>query len=135
MAWTARDDDEKKEYFDSPEELDRKVQQLADWIRESKHFFVFTVSVEKGRARCMQSKSRCSRWLDICSEFTLQKKYYERKQSCFFLDAKCFPCQLVYGSPFSDVYFQEWVPKINFLVFHFQGAGISTSAGSESLVT
>jgi NAD-dependent SIR2 family protein deacetylase len=42
MAWTARDDDEKKEYFDSPEELDRKVQQLADWIRESKHFFVFT---------------------------------------------------------------------------------------------
>ena len=28
------------------EELERKVQQLADWIRESKHFFVFTVSVE-----------------------------------------------------------------------------------------
>ncbi|CAI8032230.1 NAD-dependent protein deacetylase SRT1 [Geodia barretti] len=37
-----RKEKEKKEYFDSPEELDRKVQQLADWIRESKHFFVFT---------------------------------------------------------------------------------------------
>ena len=47
MAWTARDDEEKKEYFDSPEELERKVQQLAHWIRESKHFFAFTVSREK----------------------------------------------------------------------------------------
>ena len=46
MAWTARGDDDKKEYFDSPEELERKVQQLADWVRESKHFFVFTVRGE-----------------------------------------------------------------------------------------
>ena len=38
MAWTARGDDDKKEYFDSPEELERKVQQLADWVRESKTF-------------------------------------------------------------------------------------------------
>lgn len=49
MAWTARGDDEKKEYFDSPEELERKVQQLAEWVRESKHFIVFTVSTEGGR--------------------------------------------------------------------------------------
>ena len=48
MAWTARDDDGKKEFFDSPEELERKVQQLAEWVRESRHFFVFTVS-EGGR--------------------------------------------------------------------------------------
>lgn len=44
MAWTARDDDDKKEYFDSPEELDRKASVMADWIRESKHMIVFTVS-------------------------------------------------------------------------------------------
>ena len=44
MASTARDEDDKKEYFDSPEELDKKVSQLAEWIRESKHMIVFTVS-------------------------------------------------------------------------------------------
>ena len=44
MASTARKEKEKKEYFDSPEELQRKVRQLADWIRESKLFFTFTVS-------------------------------------------------------------------------------------------
>jgi len=44
MAWTARDDDEKKEFFDSPEELERKVSQLAEWVRSSKHMIVFTVS-------------------------------------------------------------------------------------------
>ena len=45
MASTARDEDDKKEYFDSPEELDKKVSQLAEWIRESKHMIVFTVSL------------------------------------------------------------------------------------------
>jgi predicted transcriptional regulator len=44
MASTARDDDDTKEYFDSPEELEKKVTQLAEWIRESKHMIVFTVS-------------------------------------------------------------------------------------------
>ena len=45
MASTARDEDDKKEYFDSPEELEKKVSQLAEWIRDSKHMIVFTVSV------------------------------------------------------------------------------------------
>ena len=44
MASTARDEDDKKEYFDSAEELDEKVSQLAEWTRESKHMIVFTVS-------------------------------------------------------------------------------------------
>ena len=44
MASTARKDKDKKEYFDSPEELERKVHQLSDWVRASKHLFVFTVS-------------------------------------------------------------------------------------------
>ena len=37
MAYQAKKitDDEKREYFDSPEELDRKTSLLADWIRES----------------------------------------------------------------------------------------------------
>jgi hypothetical protein len=45
MAWTARDDDDKREYFDSPEELDKKVTQVASWIKASKHMIVFTVSL------------------------------------------------------------------------------------------
>lgn len=44
MAHTARDDEDLKERFDSEEELDRKVETLARWVRESKHFIVFTVS-------------------------------------------------------------------------------------------
>lgn len=44
MAWTARSEDEKKEYFDSPEELEKKVSQLAEWVRDSKHMIIFTVS-------------------------------------------------------------------------------------------
>ena len=43
MANTAlKTEEEKKEYFDTPEELDAKVSQLADWIRESSHFTAFT---------------------------------------------------------------------------------------------
>ena len=44
MAWTAREEEEKREYFDPPETLEKKVQQLAEWVRDSKHFIVFTVS-------------------------------------------------------------------------------------------
>mmetsp|Transcript_52433 Transcript_52433/g.60235 ORF Transcript_52433/g.60235 Transcript_52433/m.60235 type:complete len:400 (+) Transcript_52433:50-1249(+) len=43
MSATAhKTDEEKKEYFDTPEELDLKVTQLAEWIKESKHFVAFT---------------------------------------------------------------------------------------------
>lgn len=43
MADTAhKTEEEKKEYFDSPEELDLKVTQLATWVRESRHFIAFT---------------------------------------------------------------------------------------------
>lgn len=45
MAHTALSDDETKEYFDSPEELDRKVTLLAQWVRKSKHMIAFTVSI------------------------------------------------------------------------------------------
>ena len=44
MASTARSEEETKEFFDSPEELEQKVTQLADWIKQSKHSIVFTVS-------------------------------------------------------------------------------------------
>lgn len=44
MAWTARDDEGKREYFDPPEELEKKATELASWIRDSKHMIVFTVS-------------------------------------------------------------------------------------------
>ena len=44
MAWTARSEDEKKEYFDSPEVLEKKVSRLAKWVKESNHMIIFTVS-------------------------------------------------------------------------------------------
>ena len=44
MAWTARDEDDKKEFFDPPEDLERKAAELAGWIEASKHMIVFTVS-------------------------------------------------------------------------------------------
>ncbi len=33
---------EKKEYFDDPEELNSKLDQLATWVSESAHVIVFT---------------------------------------------------------------------------------------------
>jgi NAD-dependent SIR2 family protein deacetylase len=43
MAATAiKTEEEKKEYFDTPEELDRKCDLLAQWIRSSEHFVAFT---------------------------------------------------------------------------------------------
>ncbi len=44
MASTIRSEEDTKKFFDSPEELETKVSQLADWVRQSKHFIVFTVS-------------------------------------------------------------------------------------------
>ncbi len=45
MASTARSEKDKQEFFDSPQELETKVSKLADLIRQSKHFIVFTVSL------------------------------------------------------------------------------------------
>ena len=43
MADTAiKTEEEKKEYFDTPEELERKCDLLAQWIRSSEHFVAFT---------------------------------------------------------------------------------------------
>ncbi len=35
-------DPTKTEHVDAPEILDQKLEQLADWIRNAKHFIVFT---------------------------------------------------------------------------------------------
>ncbi|CDW73522.1 transcriptional sir2 family protein [Stylonychia lemnae] len=43
MADTAiKSEEEKKEYFDTPEVLDQKVEMLALWIKSSEHFVAFT---------------------------------------------------------------------------------------------
>lgn len=43
MADTAiKDEEDKKEYFDSEEELERKIEQLAMMIGSSEHFISFT---------------------------------------------------------------------------------------------
>ena len=43
MASTAhKTEEEKKEYFDTKEELELKAAQLAIWIKEAKHFVAFT---------------------------------------------------------------------------------------------
>lgn len=36
------DEDEKKEYFDSEEELSKKLDLVASWLKNSKHAIVFT---------------------------------------------------------------------------------------------
>src|SRR4051812_20600058 len=42
MSTAHKTDEEKKEFFDTPEELDKKVATLAEWIKKSKHFIAFT---------------------------------------------------------------------------------------------
>ena len=43
MASSAiKTEEEKKEFFDSPEELELKIRKLAKFIRKSKHFIAFT---------------------------------------------------------------------------------------------
>eukprot|EP00947_MAST-08B_sp_MAST-8B-sp1_P002507 g2507.t1 len=42
MADTALNDDEIKEIYDSPEELDAKIETLAGWFRKAKHPIVYT---------------------------------------------------------------------------------------------
>ena len=43
MADTAiQDEEDKKEYFDSEEELEEKIDKLAMWILSSEHFIAFT---------------------------------------------------------------------------------------------
>ena len=37
-----KDEEEKKEYFDSEEELELKIDQLVEWIKEANHFIAFT---------------------------------------------------------------------------------------------
>ena len=45
MAHTARSKDDKKEFFDSRDELEKKVDLLAELVKKSKHFIVFTVII------------------------------------------------------------------------------------------
>ncbi|ETO25484.1 transcriptional regulator, Sir2 family protein [Reticulomyxa filosa] len=42
MAYTARTNAEEREYFDDEETLKKKVAQLAEFVRNSKHFIAFT---------------------------------------------------------------------------------------------
>ena len=42
MAHGLGDSDMKKEHFDTQDSLDDKLDKLAEWIKESKHFIVFT---------------------------------------------------------------------------------------------
>lgn len=42
MQTAHKTDEEKKEHFDSPDVLDQKITQLAEWVKASKHFVAFT---------------------------------------------------------------------------------------------
>eukprot|EP01084_Bolivina_argentea_P220965 374377_1 len=42
MAYTARNESEVKEYFDEPNELQKKINKLAQLVKNSKHFVVYT---------------------------------------------------------------------------------------------
>jgi len=53
METAHKTEDEKKEYFDSDEELDRKIQLLADKIKSSRHFVAFTgAGVSTSKRNC-----------------------------------------------------------------------------------
>ena len=42
MAHGLSDSEMKKEYFDGQSDLNNKLNTLAQWIKESKHFIIFT---------------------------------------------------------------------------------------------
>ena len=42
MDTALKTEEEKREFFDSPDVLDEKCETLAKWIKESKHFVAFT---------------------------------------------------------------------------------------------
>eukprot|EP01083_Nonionella_stella_P244793 851544_1 len=42
MSWTARSNDEEREYFDKPKVLNKKIAKLAKLIQNSNHFICFT---------------------------------------------------------------------------------------------
>ena len=62
----SNDDPTKKEIFDSPEEFEKKIDQLADWIRNAKHVIVFT-----GLSIIAQKQKHVSRVLCHFSYFCL----------------------------------------------------------------
>ena len=37
-----KDEEEKREFFDSDEQLGKKVERAAEWVRQSKHVIMFT---------------------------------------------------------------------------------------------
>jgi hypothetical protein len=47
MAHGISDPEMKKEYFDGQLDLDDKLDKLAQWIKESQHFIVFTGMFQK----------------------------------------------------------------------------------------
>ena len=54
------DEIEKKEYFDSTDELDRKLNKLAQWIKGSKYCIVFSgagISTSTGRLLHLTSRT------------------------------------------------------------------------------
>ncbi|ETO09752.1 transcriptional regulator, Sir2 family protein [Reticulomyxa filosa] len=69
MAFSSRTDDETREYFDSPEELDSKVTKLAEAIKNSKHFIAFTGA---GGIQCMWHWFVCVDWLNIGKDTVLE---------------------------------------------------------------
>jgi hypothetical protein len=50
MTDTIRGEDDKREILDTPEVLDAKITQLAQWFRESR----YTIAFSGGKARCAE---------------------------------------------------------------------------------
>ena len=42
QQYNIKDEEEKKEYFDKDDILDKKIKKVAEWIKTSKHVIVFT---------------------------------------------------------------------------------------------
>ena len=55
MAHGLADSEMKKEYFDDQQTLDDKLDKLTQWIKDSKHFIVFTGMFLVNYIECIQA--------------------------------------------------------------------------------
>ena len=83
MAATAiKSEEEKKEYFDSPEELEEKVQLLAEMIIMSKHMVAFTgagISTASGIPDYRSGMNTCLPTGPGCWETAANKQKYKEE--------------------------------------------------------
>lgn len=93
METALKTDEEKKEFFDTEEELNFKIDQLAEWILESKHFIAFTGAGISTAAGISDYRSGVNTVLAVGPGVWEKKKHkiQEKKTDAKTLMQKAFP--------------------------------------------